>query len=87
MNLEQERMNILSQAVETRRREIMHYQINIDNYEMAIAEIERNYGGNADMVEFAEHLKDLLASSVREQTKEQILLMVIEKQLEVADVG
>lgn len=87
MNLEQERMNILSQAVESRRREIMHYQINIDNYGMAIAEIERNYSGNADMLEFAEHLKDLRASSIREQTKERILLKVIEKQLEAANVG
>ena len=87
MALEQERMDILSQGAEHRRREIMHYQINIDNYLLALAEIEQNHTDDADMAEFANNLRDLLSSSLREQRKEQIMLTVIEKQVGVANVG
>jgi hypothetical protein len=87
MNLEQQRMDILSQGAEHRRREVMHYQINIDNYRLALTEIEKNHKDDPDMAEFASNLRELLSSSLREQRKEQILLTVIEKQLEVKDVG
>lgn len=87
MALEQERMDILSQAAEHRRREVMHYQINIDNYRLALAEIEESHKGDPDMAEFANNLRDLLSSSLREQRKEQIMLTVVEKQLEAKDVG
>ena len=81
MNLEQERLDILTQAAEGREREVMHYQINIDNYERAIAEIEANH---PDMAEFADRLRELLASSRVEQAKERIMLKVIRDQLEEA---
>ena len=81
MNLEQERLDILTQAAEGREREVMHYQINIDNYERAIAEIEANHH---DMGEFADRLRELLASSRVEQAKERIMLKVIRDQLEEA---
>ena len=81
MNLEQERLDILTQAAEGREREVMHYQINIDNYERAIAEIE---AGHPDMGEFADRLRELLASSRVEQAKERIMLKVIRDQLEEA---
>lgn len=87
MALEQERMDILSQAAEHRRREVMHYQINIDNYRLALVEIEEGHKGDPDMAEFANNLRDLLSSSLREQRKEQVMLKVIEKQLEAANVG
>ncbi len=87
MTLEQERMDILLQGVEHRRREVMHYQINIDNYRLALAEIEQNHKDDADMAEFSNNLRDLLSSSLREQRKEQIMLTVIEKQVGVANVG
>lgn len=78
MNLIQERLNILTAAVEARAREIMHYQINIDNYSRAIAEI----GDDPAMQDFARQLRDLLASSRVEQAKECVMLKVIRDQLE-----
>ena len=81
MNLEQERLDILKTAAEGREREVMHYQINIDNYERAIAEIEANH---PDMGEFADRLRELLASSRVEQAKERVMLKVIRDQLEEA---
>lgn len=80
--MNQEKHNILTQAAEQREREVMQYQINIDNYRLAIAEIERNYIGDEGMKAFALQLRDLLASSIREQTKEKIMLKVIKQQLE-----
>ena len=80
MNLIQERLNTLTAAAEARAREIMHYQINIDNYSRAIVEI----GDDPAMQDFAMQLRDLLTSSRIEQAKEQILLKVIRDQLEEA---
>ena len=80
-----EKTEILTSAVENRRREVMHYQINIDNYRAAIAEIDASYKGNADLVPFREQLCDLLRTNLIEQTKEKIMLTVIERQL--AELG
>lgn len=76
------KLEILSAAAEHRRQEVMHYQINIDNYRAAIAEIDANYNGNADMASFREQLSELLRTSLIEQTKEKIMLTVIERQLD-----
>lgn len=76
------RKEILSAAADSRRSEVLNYQINIDNFRLAISKIEDKHSENPDMVSFAEHLQELLASSVREQLKEQIMLDVIEQQLE-----
>jgi hypothetical protein len=78
MNLEKERIDILRAAVEQRERDVMHYQINIDNYTLAIAEIEANC---PDLSEFAKQLQELLTSSLREQAKERLMLKVIKGQL------
>jgi hypothetical protein len=61
---------------------VANYQTNIDNFRLAIEKINAEHADNADMVAFADQLKDLLASSLREQLKEQIMLEVIEQQLE-----
>jgi len=82
MNFVDEHKDILTQAVEGREREVMHHQINIDNYRLAVAEIEVNHADDPHMQEFAAHLRDLLASSLVEQTKEKIMLKVIKSQLE-----
>jgi hypothetical protein len=79
--LDEERLKILTDAYEHRKREVMHHQINIDNYTLAIAEIEANHADKAHMVEFLERLRDLLASSIVEQDKERVLLKVIGDQL------
>lgn len=78
MNLEEERIQILKDNLLVRQREVMHYQINIDNYRLAIKKIESN---QPELLEFANHLKDLLQSSLREQAKEKLMVDVIAEQL------
>lgn len=84
MNLEQERINILQAAVEQRSRDVMLHQINIDNFEQAIAAI----GSDADenMRAFADELAGRLKTEREQQAREQLLLSVITKQLEAVDV-
>jgi hypothetical protein len=75
--------SILKAAAAQREQEVMHYQINIDNYRLAIAEIEQNHANELHMIEFANNLKDLLQSSLQEQAKEKVMLKVIQSQLKV----
>lgn len=82
MTLDEERKDMLTQAAAHRAREVMHHQINIDNYRLAIAEIEANHTDEAHLQDFAALLRDRLASSLVEQSKERILLKVIKSQLE-----
>jgi hypothetical protein len=81
-----EKREILESAAEHRRREVLHYQINIDNYRGAINEIDTVYGGDSEMQKFKEQLLELLSSSIVEQTKEKIMLSVIERQLAEMEV-
>lgn len=60
--------------------EVLGYQINIDNYRLAIAEVARL--GDPDLEDFRQQLEDLLVSSIREQKKARIMLEVIGMQLE-----
>lgn len=80
-----ERAIILKSAADHRRAEVLHHQINIDNYRLAIAEIEQNHAGDASLMEFGGKLRALLDESLREQAKEKIMLLVIERQLAEAD--
>ena len=80
-NLDEERLKILADALDHRRREVMHHQINIDNYQLALAEIAEKHPDNEVMAEFANRLRELLASSIIEQAKEIIMRDVIAKQL------
>jgi regulator of sirC expression with transglutaminase-like and TPR domain len=73
---------ILTDAANHREQEVLMHQINIDNYILAIDEINNFHSDNAGLQEFAIRLKDLLDSSILEQSKEIILLKVINKQLE-----
>lgn len=76
------REEILSMSLEARIQEVMHYQINIDNYAIALEEI-----GNlppderAELSAFTEQLRTLLTSEKLEQKKAKIMLAVIQKQL------
>lgn len=76
------RLEILFSAAKSRRDEVENYQINIDNFRLAIRKIEMEHADNPAMIEFADHLRNLLASSITEQLKERIMLEVIEQQLE-----
>ena len=68
---------ILTAAVEAREREVTEYQVNIDNYVLAIEHI----GDDPDLQDFKNHLQSLLASSILEQKKAQVLLTVMQAQL------
>ena len=76
------REEILKTALEARLQETMHYQINIDNYTIALEEISAlSPDERAELSGFADQLRDLLASEKIEQKKAKIMLSVIQKQL------
>lgn len=77
MNLDY-RTEILTSALDARIREVTEYQVNIDNFRLAIVKI----GDDAELQPFKENLQNLLASSLLEQRKAQIMLDVIRSQLE-----
>jgi len=79
--MNEEKIQILTESIAGRKQEIMHYQINIDNYVFAIEDIEQNPNADDDMLAFKATLQDLLASSKREQTKSKIILKALEAQL------
>ena len=74
------KIDILKQALEARIDEVMGYQINIDNYTLAIAEIDKS--GDPDLVPFKEQLEKLLKAEILEQKKAKIMLEVVRKQVE-----
>ena len=75
------KLQTLSSALEARNDELMSYQINIDNYERAIAKINAEHSGNPAMIEFRDRMQDLLLSSRTEQLKASIIRDVIAEQV------
>ena len=69
---------ILTAALDARIKEVTEYQVNIDNFRLAIERV----GGDPDLQDFKAQLSGLLASSILEQRKAQIMLDVIRAQLE-----
>lgn len=76
------RIDILIAALEHRNAEVLHHQINIDNYRLALVEIADKHADCPHMAEFAEQLQHLLDTSIIEQRKEAIMRDVMAKQLE-----
>lgn len=75
--------NILLTALDAREQEVMHYQINIDNYTLALGEIASLPAHEREELNgFADQLQGLLASEILEQKKAKIMLSVIKKQVE-----
>ena len=73
---------ILNNSLEGRIQEVMHYQINIDNYTIALKKIaELSTEEQQELSAFAEQLRGLLVSEILEQKKAKIMLSVIEEQL------
>jgi len=78
----QTREEILKASLDAREQEVMHYQINIDNYILALEEIsklpsdERN-----ELSSFVDQLDSLLTSEKIEQKKAKIMLSVIKQQV------
>lgn len=76
------REEILAMALDARTQEVMHYQINIDNYTIALEEISQlNSEERNELSEFAEQLRNLLKSEKHEQKKSKLMLAVIQRQL------
>lgn len=85
MNLTDERITILRGALEQRERDVMHHQINIDNYRHALADLRGRRSLSRGLRKFAKVLRDLLQSSELEQEKERIMLGAVRAQLK--DLG
>ena len=76
------REEILAMSLEARVQEVMHYQINIDNYSIALQKIsEMEPSEQVELSEFAKQLRDLLASEKLEQKKAKLMLAVLEQQV------
>ena len=69
---------ILTSALEGRDRELIEYQVNIDNYRLALTKIADD---DEELQPFREQLQNLLSSSLLEQRKSQIIRDVIAEQL------
>ena len=69
---------ILTSALEARIKEVTEYQVNTTNFSLAIERI----GDDSEMQDFKANLEALLASSLLEQRKAQIMLDVVQSQLE-----
>ncbi len=77
-----DKQTILKQAVQARKDEVLGYQINIDNYTLALAHINKMpEAEQVELAEFKEMLTSLLKSEIVEQKKAKIMLAVIEQQL------
>lgn len=72
------RKEILTAALNARIKEVTEYQVNIDNYRLAIEHI----GDDKELQPFKQQIQALLQSSILEQRKAQIMLDVIKCQLE-----
>jgi uncharacterized protein YjbJ (UPF0337 family) len=78
----QTREDILKSAFDARVQEVMHYQINIDNYTLALERIGTLAADErAELSGFADQLRGLLASEKLEQKKAQVMLAVLQQQL------
>lgn len=69
---------ILTSALEGRERELIEYQVNIDNYRLALTKISDD---DEELQPFKQQLENLLSSSLLEQRKSQIIRDVIAEQL------
>lgn len=72
------RKEILTAALDARIKEVTEYQVNIDNYRLAIEKI----GDDEELRPFKQQIQTLLTSSLLEQRKAQIMLDVIRSQTE-----
>jgi hypothetical protein len=74
-------LETLNTLKEIREQEIAEYQLNIDNFIRAIAKIDADHNDNEDMLEFKNHLLQLLADNKREQLKSIIMRDVLADQI------
>ena len=78
----QTREEILKASLDARIQEVMHYQINVDNYRIALEEISKMSNDDKAMLSgFSDQLRTLLASETLEQKKAQVMMTVLQKQV------
>jgi hypothetical protein len=75
------KLELLTQNAEMRRASIEAYQMNIDNYTLAVADINENFSDDSEMQAFKTRLEELLVTERREQGKERIMLRALEAQI------
>jgi hypothetical protein len=76
------REEILAVNLEAREQEVMHYQINIDNYTLALDNIaSMSAADRHELSGFVDQLTGLLASERLEQKKAKVMLAVLKQQL------
>jgi hypothetical protein len=75
------KLELLTQNAEMRRASIEAYQMNIDNYTLAVADINENFSDDPEMQAFKTRLEELLVTERREQGKERIMLRALEAQI------
>jgi hypothetical protein len=76
------REEIIAINLESREQEVMHYQINIDNYTLALANINAmSADERSELSGFVDQLTGLLASERVEQRKAKVMLTVLKQQL------
>lgn len=81
------KIETLVAALKQREREIFDYQINIDNFRLAIEKLNSKQNSVVtDMSEFKNQLEQLLSSNILEQSKSQLLYDVILQQLDGVDL-
>jgi len=69
---------LLQSALQAREREVIEYQVNIDNFRLAIERV----GDDEDLQPFKENLQNLLYSSLIEHKKASIMLSVVRDRLQ-----
>tara|TARA_B100002019_G_scaffold247513_1_gene225945 strand:+ start:2537 stop:2788 length:252 start_codon:yes stop_codon:yes gene_type:complete len=75
------KLETLKQALDGRNEEILNYQINIDNFDLAIKKIEVEYPDNEDLKDFKRSLIELLDGNKKQQLRSIIIRDVIEEQV------
>lgn len=76
------REEILKSSLDARIQEVMHYQINVDNYRIALEEISKMSNDDRAMLAgFSDQLRTLMASEKLEQKKAQVMLTVLQRQV------
>jgi hypothetical protein len=74
------REEIIATNIAMREHSVMCYDINITNYEMALAVLNAQENLDADDLEYKARLEELLASERRERKKEALILQVLAAQ-------
>ena len=74
-------VSVLESALHARDEELLVYQINIDNYRLAVAKINTEHADEPDLIAFRDELQCRLDEERRQQSRAQIIRDVIAEQV------